>query len=211
MAKKFGTIVVISLLALASAENLPRQDAKAQNADLSLYEASSFAPLHLGGANNLQNTKVAIEILQVLELPINVHEAALVKQEKGYALELSLANSTESKMLGLRYALNAIDSKNRAQPLANRTEGISLPAYTSKTLTFKFPKFRLKDGERLVLMLEQVISRESIWEVVKAKEALDLYARGDYSATPVVLRVANHVDVSPVDVRPIRQYRYFKQ
>jgi hypothetical protein len=54
-------------------------------------------------------------------------------------------------------------------------------------------------------MLEQTISRESIWEVVKAKEALDSYARGDFSVMPVVLRVANHVDV------PIGQKPYIKR
>ena len=70
-----------------------------------------------------------------------------------------------------------------------------MPAYGTKTLTFKTPiKFKQKDGERLVLMVEQVISRESIWEVVKAKDALEAYARGDYSVMPAVLRVANQVD-----------------
>jgi hypothetical protein len=51
-------------------------------------------------------------------------------------------------------------------------------------------------------MVEQVISRESIWEVVKAKEAFDAYARGDYSVTPVVLRVANQVDAPLLPDRP---------
>ncbi|HEU4869277.1 MAG TPA: hypothetical protein VFT08_00330, partial [Pyrinomonadaceae bacterium] len=67
-----------------------------------------------------------------------------------------------------------------------------------KSLTFKTPiKLKPKDGERLVLMLEQVVSRESIWEVVKAKDALEAYARGDYSVTPVVMRVTNAVDAPP--------------
>ncbi len=54
------------------------------------------------------------------------------------------------------------------------------------------------------LMLEQVVSRESIWEVVKAKEAFEAYARGDYSVMPVVLRVANQVD-APLFRRVILQ------
>ena len=53
-------------------------------------------------------------------------------------------------------------------------------------------------------MLEQVISRESIWEVVKAKDALEAYARGDYSVMPTVLRVANQVDAPPGELDPIR-------
>jgi hypothetical protein len=48
-----------------------------------------------------------------------------------------------------------------------------------------------------VFMVEQVISRESIWEVVKAKDALEAYAKGDFSVMPVVMRVANSVDAPP--------------
>ena len=138
-----------------------------------------------------------IEVFQVLDLPLNIHEASLTKTERGYLLKLSLANSSELKLIGLRYSLALIDSRNQLQPIVNRTEGFSLPGYGIKTLTFKSPiNVKEKDGERLVLMIEQVISHESIWEVVKAKDALEGYARGDYSA-PTVLRVANQVDSRP--------------
>jgi hypothetical protein len=46
-------------------------------------------------------------------------------------------------------------------------------------------------------MLEQTISSETIWEVMKAKEALEAYAKGDYSVVPRVLRGPNQVDVPP--------------
>ena len=151
-----------------------------------------------------QPQELAIEVFQVLELPLNVHEASLLKSEKGYLLKLSLANSSDLKMIGLRYSLATIGSESQARPLVNRTEGFSMPPYATKSLTFKTPiRFKPKDGERLVLMLEQVISRESIWEVVKAKEAFEAYAKGDYSVMPVVLRVANQVDAPPVRPRVI--------
>jgi hypothetical protein len=35
--------------------------------------------------------------------------------------------------------------------------------------------------------------------VVKAKDALEAYARGDYSVTPSVMRVTNQVDSRPGD------------
>ena len=150
-----------------------------------------------------QSGDVSVEVFQVLDLPVNIHEASLTKTERGYLLKLSLANSSELKIIGLRYSLAVIDSRNQLQPLVNRTEGFSIPGYDIKTLTFKSPiKFKQKDGERLVMMIEQVISRESIWEVVKAKDALEAYARGDYSVTPAVLRVANQVDTRPgVEIR----------
>ncbi len=146
-----------------------------------------------------QSSDRPVEVVQVLELPLNVHEASLTKNERGfYFAKLSLANSSDLRIIGLRYSLASIDSRNQVQPIVNRTEGFSIPAYGIKTLTFKSPiKLGQKDGERLVLMLEQVISRESIWEVVKAKDALEAYGRGDYSVVPAVLRVANQVDAPP--------------
>jgi len=144
-----------------------------------------------------QSEVLPVEIFQVLDLPLSVHEASLTKTERGYFLKLSLANSSESKMMGLRYSLATIDSKNQLR-IVNRSEGLSLPGYEMKTVTFKSPiKLKQKGGERLLLMIEQVISRESIWEVVKAKDALEAYARGDYSVMPTVLRVANQVDAPP--------------
>jgi len=150
-------------------------------------ETAAFTPF--------QTRNVPVEVFPVLELPLNVHEALLVKSEKGYLLKLSLSNSVELKMVGLRYSLVTIDSTNATHYVVNRTEGFSLPPYAMKSLTFRAPiPFKPKGGDRLVLMLEQTISPESIWEVVKAKEALAAYARGDYSVVPRVLRVANQVD-----------------
>ncbi len=162
--------------------------------------AAFFAPLRLCASQEL----LPIEIFPVLDLPVNVHEASLTKNERGfYLLKLSLANSSELKLLGLRYSLASIDARNQVQIRVNRTEGFALPAYGMKTLTFKTPiKIKQKDGERLLLMIEQVISRESIWEVVKAKDALEAYAQGDFSVVPSVLRIPNQVD-SPIG-RPIR-------
>ena len=159
---------------------------------LLFFTASAFSVPLCPGA---QNKDLPIEIFQVLELPLSVHEASLVKSDKGYLLKLAVSNSSEAKIIGLRYSLFTINVESKAQIRVNRTEGFSVPAYASQSLTFKSPiKFRSKDGERLVLMLEQVVSRESIWEVVKAKDAFEAYARGDYSVMPAVIRVANQVD-----------------
>ena len=172
--------------------------------------AALFAPLRLCASNfALESRDLPVEVFQVYELPLNVHEASLTKTERGYFLKLSLGNSTEHKMIGLRYSLAAIDSRNQLQPLVSRTEGFSIPAYGAKVLTFKTPiKLQPKDGERLLLMLEQVISHESIWDVVKPRDAFAAYARGDYSVVPAVLRVANQVDAPPGEPGPIRYRKY---
>ena len=145
-----------------------------------------------------QTGDLTVEVFQVLDLPLNVHEASLTKTERGQFLKLSLGNSSDLKIIGLRYSIVSVDDRNEVQVRVNRSEGFSVPAYGTKTLTLKAPvKLKPRDGERFILMIEQVISRESIWEVVKAKDALEAYARGDYSITPTVLRVPNQVDAPP--------------
>ena len=155
-----------------------------------------------------QSDALPIEVFQVLDLPLSIHEASLTKSERGQFLQLSLGNSSDLKILGLRYSLVSVDAQGQVQIRVNRTEGFSVAAYGMKTLTFKTPiKLRLKDGERLVMMIEQVISRESIWEVVKAKDAIEAYACGDFSVVPSVMRVTNQVDSPPVGRGPI----YFRK
>jgi hypothetical protein len=173
---------------------------------LILFVASFLlAPLRVSANTNPpQTTNLAVEVFQVLELPINVHEALLVKSDKGYLLKLSLANSSELKMIGFRYSLATIDSESRLRFRVNRTEGFLISPYAAKSITFKTPINFKSNGERLVLMIEQVISRESIWEVVKAKDVFEAYARGDYSVTPAVLRVSNQVDAPPLMPRVLR-------
>ena len=193
---QFSLLILVSV-ALSTTQSLDRIN--------KIFQDGMYIPVNLEKSCksclrlSLQTGDVPVEVFQVLDLPLNVHEASLMKSERGfYVLKLSLANSAELKMIGLRYSLGLIDSRNQLQPLANRTEGFSVPAYGMKALTFKTPiKLKQKGGERLVLMIEQVISRESIWEVVKAKDALEAYARGDYSVMPTVLRVANQVDAPP--------------
>jgi len=187
-----------------AADDFSRKGAKAQSKDAKVDTDLSlrlfFAPLRLCVRNHPPQSgpELGIEVFQVLDLPLIVHEASLIKSEKGYFLKLSLGNTSEQKIIGLRYSLAAIDFTNEPSAIVNRTEGFSIPAYATKSLTFRTPiKLKQKDGVRLLLMLEQVISPESIWEVVKAKEAFEAYAKGDYSVTPVVLRVANQVDARP--------------
>jgi hypothetical protein len=151
-----------------------------------------------------QTRDTSVEILQVVELPLNVHESALVKTEKGNVLRCRLSSNSDAQIIGLRYSLTAIDPVTGARPITNRIEGVDLAAYGTKTITFSTPmKFKPKEGMRVVLMVEQVVSAYSIWEVVKAKDVLEAYVKGDYSIQPHVLRVANQVDAPPPQTRVI--------
>jgi hypothetical protein len=204
----FLRFALLALLPLLALPEVSRKGAKTQQ-----DAAPLFAPLRLCVKDNLAQTSApSIEVFQVLDLPLTVHEASLVKSERGYLVKLAVGNSAEVKLVGLRYSLVRIDSRNQMQLLANRNEGFALAPYASKTMTFKSPvRFKPRDGERLVLMVEQVISPEWIWDVVKAKEALEAYARGDYSVMPTVMKMLNQVDApfTPrVIYRPQRNEEY---
>ena len=144
-----------------------------------------------------QSVEVSLtpEVFQVLELPLTITNPSLVKTKNGYVLKCSLSNASEFRQLGFRYSLAVIDSATGRSRVISRNEGFTLAAYQTKTVTFKTPlRLNLKGDERLVLMAEQAISTDYVWEVVQAKEALASYIDGDYSNIPHVLRVLNQVD-----------------
>ena len=162
----------------------------------------SFAFIARVAAAQQQPEQTAIEVFQVLEMPITTPDAALVKTKNGYLLKCVLANSTEFRQLGLRYSLAVIDSMNATSAIVSRNEGFRLAPYQTKTITFKTPfRLNLKGDERFVLMVEQVVSTDYVWDVLKSKDSLAAYIGGDYSVMPRVLRVSNHVD----SLMPFRQ------
>ncbi|HJT66728.1 MAG TPA: hypothetical protein VJ749_09750 [Pyrinomonadaceae bacterium] len=137
---------------------------------------------------------VTPEIFQVFDLPLTVTNPALVKTKHGYVLKCVLANASEFRQLGFRYSLAIVDADG-TQSVLSRSEGFVLAPYQTKNVTFKTPlRLNLKGNERLVLMAEQVISADYVWDVVQPKDALASYLNGDYSTTPRVLRMLNEVD-----------------
>lgn len=146
---------------------------------------------------------IPIEVFQVIELPITITDTVLVKTKYGYVLKCQIANNSEFSTLGLRYSLAVVDSMNATNGIISRNEGLKLGGNQTKTVTFKTPiKLTMKGDARLVLMLEQVVSTDYVWEVMKAKEALAAYISGDYSVVPRVMRVSNQVD-APMPIRII--------
>ena len=134
------------------------------------------------------------EVFQVFELPLTLTNPTLVKTKHGYLLKCVLANASEFRQLGFRYSLAIVGADNTTGVISHN-EGFMLAPYQTKNVTFKTPlRLGLNGDERLVLMVEQAISTDYVWEVVQAKEALASYINGDYSTTPHVLRMLNEVD-----------------
>jgi len=135
------------------------------------------------------------EVFQVFELPLTITNPALVKTKQGYVLKCVLANASEFRQLGFRYSLAIVEQPSGATKVISRNEGFTLAPYQTKNVAFKtLLRLKLNGDERLVLMVEQVISTDYVWDVVQPKEALASYVNGDYSTTPRVLRILNAVD-----------------
>ena len=142
--------------------------------------------------------RVPVEVFQVIELPITITETSIIKTKDGYLLKCLLSNSSELPVLGLRYSLAVVDSMNVTNAVVTTNEAARLRPYQTKSLSFRMPvKTKIKIDERVVLMLEELVSTAYVWEVMKAKESLAAYIGGDYSVVPRVLRVSNHVDAPP--------------
>jgi len=155
-------------------------------------------------AQNQPTEIIPVEVFHVGQLPVAITGVELVGSAKGFQLRCSMTNNSDEKLLGFRYSIVAIDSNNARTAVANRSEAWELRSYATKRKTFRtLLPTSVKNQVRVVLMLEQIVGAESIWEVIKAKDALDSYTSGDFSKIPTVLRVPNHVDVAPQQQRII--------
>lgn len=164
--------------------------------------ASAAVAQSAGETVQVGDAPLTVEVFQVFELPLTIINPVLVKAKGGYLLQCSLANVSEFRELGLRYSLAVVDSSDGVKRrVISLNEGLALPPYQTRDVTFKTPlNLKLNGGERLVLMLEQLYSTEYVWNVLNTKDALMAYTNGDYSILPQVLRIRNQVD-APIQPR----------
>jgi hypothetical protein len=138
-----------------------------------------------------------VDVMQVLELPAHVTNPILLRSEKGYLLKCQISNNSDDRILGFTYKLLVLDSASKLRMMASRTAALKLAGYATEGLTLRLPgKLKIKSGDRLVFAVEQLIGRESVWEVLNSREALEAYGRGVYLA-PEVKQVLNQVDSRP--------------
>lgn len=143
-----------------------------------------------------QNPRVTpVDIVPVLDLPVNLQDAVLVRTKKGYELKWVLSNNSDSRILGLDYLLLLVDFNNTTRAIVSGAEDLKIDRNASKSLVSrKLLHIEVGDGYRLILIPQRVFSTESFWEVQNARKVLEKYASGDYSLKPEVTRATNFVD-----------------
>lgn len=139
-----------------------------------------------------------VDYLQVAELPLAITVPTVEKTEKGYVLRCSASNNSSEQLLGVTFLILVVDSENRMRSRGSWSPGLRVPAYATTRLSIKIPlSLSIKSRYRVVLAPEQLIGSESIWQVMKARELIEVYARGDEYVMPKVHRVANKIDPPP--------------
>lgn len=136
-----------------------------------------------------------VDYLEVTDLPLSISIPILVKTEKGYVIRCSVANNSVEPMLGITFLILVLDSENRVRSSGSWSAGIKVAGYVTRDLSIRVPiKLTIKNSYRVVLAPEQLIGSESIWQVMKARELTEAFARGDQYVAPKVRRVANQFD-----------------
>ena len=74
-------------------KEVPRNDAKTQRQN----SGFSYAPLRLYVTTISLKHRSSVEVFQVLDLPLTVHEASLVKSDRGYCREARWSETVPKK------------------------------------------------------------------------------------------------------------------
>jgi hypothetical protein len=145
--------------------------------------------------------RTAIEFFDVPDIPVIIGRPSLSKASDRYVVEFSITNRAEEEVRGVGFLLLITDPSGAPRRqmsfwiIADRLKG-----YAMKDYQYKFPtkvNLSLGDGDRILMVAEQVIGESSIWNVLKPEEALRSYAAGENYAPPRVVRVSNNVDSRP--------------
>jgi hypothetical protein len=155
--------------------------------------------LSASGQNKLpksENLEIAsVEVVQVLEHPLNLSDVVLANTDKGYVLKCSISNNLGTQINGMDYLLLVIDANNSKEAILSVSEKLQIKGHDTKNFVSKTAfGLNVTQGYRLILIPNRVFDGESIWEVPKAGAVLEAFASGDYSITPRATRVTNLVD-----------------
>jgi hypothetical protein len=68
--------------------------------DYDLVLIGTVSALAQQAPKKTQTREIAVEVIPVIEFPLTLHEAALVKSEKGYALKCRFSSNADVTLIG---------------------------------------------------------------------------------------------------------------
>jgi hypothetical protein len=138
---------------------------------------------------------VDVHFLDVLEIPARIDGLRLEANGGDLRLSGAFVNRSGEQLLGLRLMLLVFDSSGKLRSRITWSERCTLAGYSIDREGLRPAGLEnLKSGDRLVLGLDEVIGRETIWRAAGLEKALKAYARGQHDVIPVVRTIPNKFD-----------------
>jgi len=164
---------------------------------LMLLLNGTSAGTYAAATTGIKEPQTLITFFDVSELPVSIERAVLLSSADEYVVKCYASNRSEDDLWGFRLLLLVVDSSNRTRSVSSWTESVVLKNHTTKPLSLKPPvRLKVKANDRVVLGIETVVGRQSIWKLIKANNTLKSFAVGEY-VVPKVQRVTNQVDAMP--------------
>jgi hypothetical protein len=150
-------------------------------------------PVNRGQSRELP--AVEVQFFDVLEIPARIDSLRLETKGEDMHLTGAFVNRSGEQLLGLRLMLLVFNSSGKLRSRTNWSERCPLAGYSiDKEGLQPAGLENLKSGDRLVLGIDEVIGRETIWRATGLEKALRAYARGQHDVLPVVRTMPNKFD-----------------
>ena len=149
---------------------------------------------------------VDLDFFDVPEIPARIDGLRLEANGKAIRLTGALANRSNEQLLGLRLMLLIFNSSGKLRSRISWTERSLVAGYSiDKEVLQPAGLGSLNAGDHLVLGIDEVIGRETIWRAIGLEKALKAYARGAHDVLPVVRTTSNKYDSRPgIEKLPIK-------
>jgi hypothetical protein len=138
---------------------------------------------------------VSVDFFDVLEIPARIDGLRLESNGNTIRLTGAVANRSGEELLGLRLILLIFSSSGKLRSRLSWTERSLVAGYSiDKEVLQPTGLEHLNAGDRLVLGIDEVIGRETIWRATGIEKALRAYARGQLDVLPLVRTIPNKFD-----------------
>lgn len=166
---------------------------------LVMLSTVAFTDSQLGTAQatlgQAKRQQIFIDFFDVAEVPLRIDDATFSKTESGHVLKCSAVNRSAEQVFGFGFVLLVVGSSGQPRATVGWIERAQLADYGSKDFSIELPlRLKIRADDRVVLIVEQVFGRETIWKVFKAEDALTAYAAGEQYVIPEVKSISNQFD-----------------
>jgi hypothetical protein len=149
---------------------------------------------------------VAVEYFEQSELPINVSDATLAKRQNHLELTGRIANLSDEAVCGVVFLLIALNEQGKITGRISWVEKLDLEIGELRSASIRLPKkLAVPRNGKLVLGLDEIFGRKSIWIASKVEQALEAFGTGATFAAPKVKRITNLVDSPGGEFRILRR------